>query len=222
MTDSATPPPVIAIDGPSGSGKGTVAAALAAELGFHLLDSGALYRALGLAALRAGVDLEVDRDDAALGSALEGLAEGLVIDDEDEALRSEAVGRAASRVGAVAAARDALLARQRACRRPPGLVADGRDMGSRVFPDARLKIFLSADASERARRRHKQLTAKGIDVTLSAVLQDLKERDARDRQRAAAPLKPAEHAVVIDSTRLSIDEVLQQITALARQRLPGL
>lgn len=215
--------PVIAIDGPSGSGKGTVAAALARHLGFHLLDSGTLYRALGLAALGAGLDLEAG--DEVLGNGLARLAEtlnlgaGCKAGDMGEAIRSEAAGLAASKVGAVPAARTALLMRQRQCRRRPGLVADGRDMGTVVFPDARLKLFLTATHEERARRRHKQLLEQGIDVTLSLLLRDLQARDARDRSRAVAPLRAATDAITVDTTGIDIPEVMEKVIGLAQQAL---
>lgn len=218
--------PVIAIDGPSGSGKGAVASAVATELGFGLLDSGALYRVLGIAAHKAGLDF-ADTD------ALTGLAGGMNIDfgrsgpdsvwldgeDISRAIRTDLGSELASRVGAIPAARQALHERQLAFRRAPGLVADGRDMGTVVFPDAVLKIFLTASVEERAQRRYKQLIGKGIDAILPDLLRDLKERDQRDSQRPVSPLKPAEDAVVIDSTDLTLDEVISRVLNLARQRL---
>jgi len=221
--------PVIAIDGPSGSGKGAVAAAVAARLGFHFLDSGALYRVLGIAALRVGTDLE----DA---EAVRALAADMDIefgrdgpdsvylngDDVSRDIRTDKGSEMASRVGAIPAARQALHARQLAFRRPPGLVADGRDMGTVVFPDAILKIFLTASVGERAQRRYKQLIGKGIGAILPDLLRDLKERDARDSERPVSPLKPAEDAVVLDTTHLTLDEVIERVMALARERLPGL
>lgn len=212
--------PVIAIDGPSGSGKGTISRAVARALGWHFLDSGALYRAVGVAALRAGVDLA---DSAAL-VALTGEAgirfedrlddEPLILlggEDISAAIRSEEAGMAASKVAAQPDVRAALLARQRGFRQPPGLVADGRDMGTVVFPDAPLKVFLTASAGERARRRHKQLSEKGIDAMLPVLLREIEERDLRDRTRSVAPLVPAVDARIIDSTSLSIDEVVATV-----------
>ncbi len=217
--------PVITIDGPSGSGKGTVGRAVAERLGWHFLDSGALYRVLGLAALKRGLDLG---DEAALAELARGLDvrfEGarVILEGEDvsEAIRSEAAGAAASRVAALPSVREALLARQRAFRRPPGLVADGRDMGTVVFPDAPLKVFLEASPEERARRRFEQLKAQGLDVNLARILTDIRERDRRDRERPVAPLKPAPDAVVIDSTERDPESVVQEILRLAAQRISG-
>ncbi len=212
--------PVIAIDGPSGSGKGTISRAVARALGWHFLDSGALYRAVGVAALRSGTDLA---DSKALVE-LTGKA-GIRFEDrlDDEplillggadisaAIRSEEAGMAASKVAAQPDVRAALLARQRGFRQPPGLVADGRDMGTVVFPDAQLKVFLTASAGERARRRHKQLSEKGIDAMLPVLLREIEERDLRDRTRSVAPLVPAGDARIIDSTSLSIDEVVATV-----------
>jgi len=214
--------PVIAIDGPSGSGKGTLAALLAARLGWHLLDSGALYRLVALAALDVGAEL----DDAA---SLAGLAAGLdirfepgriLLDGRDvsEAIRNEAVSAASSRVAALTPVRRAILDLQRAQRRPPGLVADGRDMGTVVFPDAELKIFLDASAEVRAERRYNQLKNKGLTVNFADLLANLKERDERDRNRAASPLVPASDALLLDSTDLDIDDVLGRVYAEARNR----
>ncbi len=214
--------PVITLDGPSGSGKGTVGRALAERLGWHFLDSGALYRVLGLAALRRGVSLD---DEAALARLAEGLevefAGGRVLlagEDVSGAIRSEEAGAAASKVAALPGVRQALLARQRAFRRPPGLVADGRDMGTVVFPDAPLKVFLDASAEERARRRHAQLKAQGVDVNLEQILTDIRARDRRDRERPVAPLRPAEDAVVIDTTELAPEAVIERILELAKAR----
>lgn len=218
--------PVLAIDGPSGAGKGAVSAALARRLGWHLLDSGAVYRALALASIERSIDVE---DEAALVA----LAAGLELEFEPgedgiEAvlggrrvgglLRSETVSVQASRIAAIPAVRAALLDLQRAARRAPGLVADGRDMGTIVFPDAELKIFLDASVEERAERRYKQLKAKGESVMLSRLLRDMQERDRRDRERAIAPTVPAADAVVVDSTHLSLDQVIERIAALASQR----
>ena len=214
------PAPVIAIDGPSASGKGTVAQAVASALGFHYLDSGALYRLVALAALGRGVDL-------AQGEALAALAGGLDVRFEGadaflggrpvtEEIRSEACSLAASRVAAVAGVRAALLDRQRAFREPPGLVADGRDMGSVVFPDAVLKVFLTASLETRAERRHKQLIDKGITASIHTLLLDLAERDARDAARAVAPLKPAPGARILDTTGLTVAEAAGAVLAWYR------
>ena len=202
--------PVIAIDGPTASGKGTVAAAVATRLGFHYLDSGALYRIVALAALRASTSTLMDdsRALARLASAIDpAFVEGRILENGEDitlAIRTEAVSQTASRCAVFPEVRQALLERQRAFRRPPGLVADGRDMGTVVFPDASLKVYLTASAGERAQRRHKQLIAKGIPATLEGLLRDLHERDARDSGRADAPLVVASDALLIDTTGLSI------------------
>jgi cytidylate kinase len=220
--------PVIAIDGPSGSGKGTIARHVATRLGFHLLDSGALYRLVALAATRAGLRPDDIAGHAAVAEGLDvvfGVDSGgeevvsLQGDDVTREIRTETAGAAASRVAAMAPVRTALLHRQRAFARPPGLVADGRDMGTVVFPSAPLKIFLTASAEERARRRHKQLMEKGVTVNLADLSQEIEERDRRDSDRPVAPLRPAEDAVVLDSTGLRIDEVVDKVLALARNRL---
>lgn len=215
-------PPVIAIDGPTASGKGTVAAGVAAALGFHYLDSGALYRVVGLAALRAGARLD---DGAALAALAQRIApafvEGKIVQDGEDItlpIRAEDVGRAASQCAVHPAVRQALLERQRAFRQPPGLVADGRDMGSVVFPDALLKVYLTAGARERAQRRHKQLIEKGIPATIDGLLRDLKERDARDSGRADAPLAVAPGALVLDTTGMSIIDAIGAVIAAYRQR----
>ncbi len=216
--------PVVAIDGPSGSGKGTIADRVARRLGFSLLDSGAFYRLLALVALRTGTAADDEE-------ALVGLARGLqvrfepapggpprpILDGEDveQAVRSEACGQTASRVAAHPAVRDALLERQRAFRCAPGLVADGRDMGTIVFPDAQVKIFLTASVRERAHRRHKQLIEKGIDVNLQRLFDEIEARDRRDRERPVAPLRPAEDAVSIDTTGLTVEEVAERVLAVA-------
>jgi cytidylate kinase len=212
-------PPVVAVDGPSGSGKGTVSRQLAVRLGWHYLDSGALYRLVALAALRKRVDLGDAERLAAVATGLNvrfapaGELERVYLDNADVAaeLRTEQTGEAASRVAAVPAVRAALLQRQRDFARWPGLVADGRDMGSVVFPEATLKVFLTASAEERAMRRHKQLKEKGIDVSLPDLSWDIAQRDARDASRAVAPLRPAPEAHVIDSTSLSPGEVVARI-----------
>ena len=215
------PAPVITIDGPSGSGKGTVAGRLAKELGWNLLDSGALYRLLAFAAGNHGVALDNEALLSTLAAHLDvqfvGATEGspariiLEGDDVTHAIRGEDVAAGASMVAALPAVRAALLQRQRAFQEFPGLVADGRDMGTVVFPDAPLKVFLTASAEERARRRYLQLKAKGDDVSLPRLLDEIRARDERDTQRAIAPLKPAADAIQLDSTELSIEQVLQRI-----------
>jgi cytidylate kinase len=214
--------PVIAIDGPAASGKGTIAYNVATELGYHYLDSGALYRVVALRALEhdvalddsdavarltADVDVAFDEGRATLG--------GRDVADE---LRREPVSAAASRIAVHPAVRAALLARQRALRTPPGLVAEGRDMGTVVFPDACLKVFLTASAQARAERRHKQLIEKGIPANIDGLLRDIRERDLRDSTRAAAPLVPAPDAKLLDTTHLSIAEVTKAVLALYRER----
>lgn len=207
--------PLIAIDGPTASGKGTVAQRVAQVLGWAYLDSGALYRLCALAALRAGVDLDDEAGLAALAAALPArFVDGRVeLDGRDvtEAIRVEAVGNAASRIAVLPALRASLLGLQRSFWRPPGLVADGRDMGTVVFPDATLKVFLTATAESRAERRYKQLIEKGFSANLADLLRDLQQRDERDANRAVAPLRPAEGAVVIDSTHLDIDQTVAQV-----------
>lgn len=215
------PVPVITIDGPSGSGKGTVAALLAAKLGWNFLDSGALYRLLAFAARNHGVDLTNEEAlkvlaahlDVQFGAAKDGRGMEIVLEGEEvtTAIRNEQVGAGASQVAALPVVREALLQRQKAFREPPGLVADGRDMGTVVFPDAPLKIFLTASAEERARRRYLQLKGKGDDVNLASLLDEIRVRDERDTQREVAPLKPADDAIQLDSTDLSIEQVLERI-----------
>jgi len=213
---AGNPPPVIAIDGPSASGKGTVAERVARELGFHYLDSGALYRLVAWAALDAGIDLENESrvSDIALNLNVK-FNDGIWLGQKEigAALRDEAMGNAASRVAALPRVRQALLARQRAFRQPPGLVADGRDMGSVVFPDARLKIFLTATPEARAERRYKQLMDKGMGASMNALLQDIRDRDARDMARAVAPLRKCEDAIYLDTTALTIEQVVAQVMA---------
>jgi 3-phosphoshikimate 1-carboxyvinyltransferase len=207
--------PVIAIDGPSASGKGTVARQVAQRLGFHYLDSGALYRLVALAAMRQGIATE---DAGALG----GLAQSLLVEFHGdnirlggegvtEAIRAEEVSVTASHVAAIPEVRQGLIQRQRAFRRPPGLVADGRDMGTVVFPDAVLKVFLTASAEERALRRYKQLIDKGFDANLATLLQEISQRDARDSARSVAPLQKCADAQVLDTTGLSIEESVAQV-----------
>lgn len=223
-----TPVPVIAIDGPSGSGKGAVASVLAERLGFALLDSGALYRVLGIAVHKAGTNLNKPDEIQKLAETLDiefgkSGPDSVWLNGEDisTAIRTDLGSLMASKVGAVPAARQALHERQLAFRQAPGLVADGRDMGTVVFPDAILKIFLTASVEERAQRRYKQLIAKGIDAKLPDLLRDLKERDERDSQRSVSPLKPAADAIVLDTTELALDEVIQKVMDLASERLPG-
>lgn len=216
-----TKPPVIAIDGPSGSGKGTIASELASKLDFNYLDSGAIYRTLGIAVQKANVDfmnhaqiVEIyNKSDISFES---GKPYSVILNGKDVSMliRSQMGSDFASKLGQIPEIRDILLEGQRAYRRQPGLVADGRDMGTTVFPDASLKIFLTASVKERAKRRYKQLITKGIDATLPDLLQDLKERDKRDTERTVSPLKPAEDAVTLDSTDLTIDEVVNQILKL--------
>ena len=214
--------PVIAIDGPTASGKGTVALRIAEELGWHLLDSGSIYRLLALAALECHVPLDAEAGLAALSGHLNvRFEEGgayLAGREVSHDLRLEAIGNTASRIAVFPAVRDALLQRQRAFLLPPGLVADGRDMGSVVFPDAPLKIFLTASAESRAERRHKQLIDKGLPANLDSLLQDLRERDARDTTRAVAPLRPCEDSIILDTTTLSVDEAVAFVLQQARKR----
>ncbi|MDH3616204.1 MAG: (d)CMP kinase [Gammaproteobacteria bacterium] len=208
--------PVIAIDGPSGSGKGTIAHRVAKALGWHLLDSGALYRLVALSAEKAGVPLDDTAGLAVVARALdvqfdsnEDGSERIRLDGEDVTLevRTEQTGAGASTVAAIPAVREALLQRQRAFQQAPGLVADGRDMGTHVFADAALKIFLTASSEERARRRHKQLKDKGMDVSLAALSRDIEDRDRRDSERSVAPLRPAQDARILDSSGQSIEAV---------------
>lgn len=213
--------PVITIDGPGGSGKGTVSRILARELGWHFLDSGALYRLLGLAARRRGIALDDEEALTALAASLSaefhfddsGENAPIIFDNEDVGaeLRSETAGAAASAVAALPKVRCALIERQRAFRCPPGLVADGRDMGTTIFPDARLKIYLDASPEERARRRHKQLKDKGMDVSLGRLLEEIRERDRRDSERLVSPMRPADDAVTVDTTGMDVVGVVSRI-----------
>lgn len=213
MTQSL--PPVIAIDGPSASGKGTIAHHVAQELSFHCLDSGALYRAVAWATLREQENIENTSRVSNIALNINILFNGNSVfvggTDVTDAIREEAIGAAASRVASLPEVRQALLARQRAFRRPPGLVAEGRDMGSVVFPDAALKIFLIATPEARARRRYKQLMEKGMSVNISALLQDIRQRDERDSQRSVAPLQQAPGASLLDTTALNIEQAVAEV-----------
>ena len=215
--------PVIAIDGPSASGKGTIASRVARKVGFHYLESGALYRLIALLSLREDT-LDETRLARLAGEMDLAFDDGeVLLGDESvtEKVRSELVGNRASEVARLPGLRQALLARQRAFRRPPGLVADGRDMGTVVFPDADLKVFLTATPEVRAERRYKQLIEKGIDANLRALSRDLRDRDERDAKRAVAPLVPAPDSQVLDSSALSIDEVVDRIVGWCRERKLG-
>jgi cytidylate kinase len=212
--------PVLAIDGPSGAGKGTISRLIAARSGWHLLDSGALYRLVALAGARAGLDLHDQVGHARIAAAMPvrfgAQADGserieLAGEEVADALRTAQAGMGASRVAAWPGVRSALMERQRAFVQPPGLVADGRDMGTVVFPEAGLKIYLVASAQERARRRYKQLKDKGSDVSLAALSREIEERDHQDQTRPVAPLVPAADALILDSTSLSIAEVVERV-----------
>ena len=219
--------PVVTVDGPSGAGKGTLCMLLAKKLGFHLLDSGAIYRVLALAAIHHGVDTESEDALVPLATHLDVqfIAEGdlvkVILEGEDVSgeLRKEETGMAASKVAALPRVREALLRRQRAFETAPGLVADGRDMGTVVFQNAQAKIFLDASAEERANRRLKQLQDKGLDVRFADLLSEIQERDDRDRNRPVAPLRPAEDALLLDSTSMSIDEVVEKALQYIESKL---
>ena len=218
--------PVLTIDGPSGSGKGTVAQRMAKELGWHYLDSGAIYRVLAQAALKHQLNLTDELGIAKLAQQLDVTFivqdDALIVllegHDVSTQIRSEQAGNAASKVAALPQVWAALLQRQYAFRQAPGLVTDGRDMGTVVFPDAPYKIFLNASAEERAKRRHKQLKEKGIESNLAGLVAEISERDQRDRQRTVAPLRPADDALELDSTRLGIDDVFHRVRAICTDR----
>ena len=224
MSDSGSPAkiPVITIDGPSGSGKGTISLRLARQLGLHFLDSGALYRVLALAARQANIDLQDEAALAALAGELDvsfpagDACEGKIMlsgQDVSRDIRSETCGNDASRVAALRSVRSALLDRQRSFRQPPGLVADGRDMGTVVFPDALVKVFLTASPEERAKRRYNQLKEKGISANLESLVNEVAERDHRDSTRALSPLRPADDAHILDTSHLDIEQSLDRVLA---------
>lgn len=223
--------PIIAVDGPSGSGKGTVSRLLASRLGWHLLDSGALYRLVALSGMLRDISDGDEPAHAVLAATLDARfetdaagQERVLLDGHDVTLdlRAETTGNLASVVAAMPTVRGALLDRQRAFAVPPGLVADGRDMGTVVFPAAGLKVFLTASAEERARRRYNQLKEKGLAANLAGLSQEIHERDRRDSARSVAPLRPATDAVIIDSTGMTVEQVVAQVLALAREAFPAI
>mgnify|MGYP001554936980 CR=1 FL=1 len=225
MTGSDKPVPVLTIDGPSGSGKGTISRAVAEALGWHLLDSGALYRAVGYAAGMEGLDLsDVEAVTRCAQTtriqfrAKKGAETRVIVNGHDatDELRTETAGAAASAIASVPSVREALVSLQLGFRKAPGLVADGRDMGTVIFPDAAFKVFLTASAAERAKRRYKQLKDKGLSVTLSGLQREIEARDSRDASRAVAPLKPAADALLVDTTGMGIDEVVAKVLAVVQ------
>ena len=223
--------PVIAVDGPSGTGKGTICARLSTALNWHVLDSGALYRVLAHAAMKSGIGLDHSPELCELAETLDvsfkdnGMGTGLLVllgdEDVSDDIRTEACGNAASKIATYQGVRKALLQRQRAFKRLPGLIADGRDMGSVVFPEARLKIFLTASPEERAKRRYKQLKEQGFSVNLPRLSAELAERDGRDKERIESPLRPAPGAFIIDTSAVNIEQVGKQVLELVKKTFPG-